>query len=52
MRQRLAQSHILGELARLNTERHKVVRAGGGDIPGLANFSKLLMADGFGTTAT
>ncbi|MBA2608530.1 MAG: acyl-CoA dehydrogenase family protein [Actinobacteria bacterium] len=45
VRQRLAQSHILSELARLNTERHKVVRAQGGDIPGLANFSKLLMAD-------
>ena len=45
MRQRLAQSHILSELARLNTERHKAVRAAGGDIPGLANFSKLLMAD-------
>jgi alkylation response protein AidB-like acyl-CoA dehydrogenase len=45
MRQRLAQSHILSELARLNTERHKAVRAQGGDIPGLANFSKLLMAD-------
>ena len=38
-------AHILGELTRLNTERHKAVRAQGGDIPGLANFSKLLMAD-------
>ena len=31
--------------SRLNTERHKAVRAAGGDIPGIANFSKLLMAD-------
>ena len=45
IRQKLVQSHILGTLARLNTERHKAVRAAGGDIPGLANFSKLLMAD-------
>jgi alkylation response protein AidB-like acyl-CoA dehydrogenase len=44
IRQRLAQSHILGELQRLNVERHKAVRAGGGDIPGLPNFSKLLTA--------
>jgi alkylation response protein AidB-like acyl-CoA dehydrogenase len=29
----------------MNTERHKAVRAAGGDIPGIANFSKLLMAD-------
>ena len=45
MRQRLAQSHILQTLTRLNTERHKAVRAKGGDIPGMPNFSKLLMAD-------
>ncbi len=45
IRQDLAQTHILGELSRFNTERHKAVRAAGGDIPGLANFSKLLMAD-------
>jgi alkylation response protein AidB-like acyl-CoA dehydrogenase len=43
VRQGLAQLHILRELARLSTERHKAVRATGGDIPGLANFSKLLM---------
>jgi alkylation response protein AidB-like acyl-CoA dehydrogenase len=43
IRQRLAQAHILGELTRLNTERHKAIRARGGDIPGIANFSKLLM---------
>ncbi|HYZ99726.1 MAG TPA: acyl-CoA dehydrogenase family protein [Acidimicrobiales bacterium] len=45
IRQRLARLHILGELARLNTERHKAVQAAGGDIPGIANFSKLAMAD-------
>jgi alkylation response protein AidB-like acyl-CoA dehydrogenase len=45
VRQRLVQLHILRELARLNTQRHKAVRAAGGDIPGIANFSKLLMAD-------
>jgi alkylation response protein AidB-like acyl-CoA dehydrogenase len=45
IRQRIVQSHILGTLARLNTERHKAVRAAGGDIPGVANFSKLLMAN-------
>ncbi len=45
VRQALAKAHILGELSRMNTERHKAVRAGGGDIPGIANFSKLLMAD-------
>lgn len=44
MRQRLTQAHILGEIRRLNTERHKAVRAAGGDIPGMPNFSKLLMA--------
>ena len=43
VRQRLAQAHILGEITRLNTERHKAIRAAGGDIPGIANFSKLLM---------
>ena len=45
IRQRIARAHILGTLARLNTERHKAIRAQGGDIPGIANFSKLLMAD-------
>jgi len=44
VRQGLAQAHILGELRRFNTERHKAVRATGGDIAGIANFSKLLMA--------
>jgi alkylation response protein AidB-like acyl-CoA dehydrogenase len=45
LRQRIMQSHILVTLSRLNAERHKAVRAAGGDIPGIANFSKLLMAD-------
>jgi len=45
IRQRVVQAHVLGELRRLTTERHKAVRAAGGDIPGVANFSKLLMAD-------
>jgi len=44
IRQRLVQAHILGTLTRLTAERHKAVRAAGGDIPGVANFSKLLMA--------
>jgi alkylation response protein AidB-like acyl-CoA dehydrogenase len=43
IRQGLAQLHIYRELARLTTERHKAVRAAGGDIPGVPNFSKLLM---------
>ena len=43
VRQDLAKLHIMHELARLSTERHKAVRATGGDIPGLANLSKLLM---------
>jgi alkylation response protein AidB-like acyl-CoA dehydrogenase len=43
VRQRLAQAHILGEITRLNTERNKAMRAAGSDIPGIANFSKLLM---------
>ena len=45
IRQDLARLHTLSELARYNTERHKAVRATGGDIPGLANFTKLSMAD-------
>ena len=44
IRQKLAQSHILATLSRLNTERHRAVRATGGDIPGLPNFGKLLTA--------
>ncbi|HET9690786.1 MAG TPA: acyl-CoA dehydrogenase family protein [Acidimicrobiales bacterium] len=44
IRQRIAQSHILGTVSRLNAERLKAVRAGGGDIPGAPNFGKLLTA--------
>ena len=45
IRQRIVQAHILGTLSRLNTERHKAVRAQGGDIPGIPNLGKLLAAD-------
>jgi alkylation response protein AidB-like acyl-CoA dehydrogenase len=45
IRQELVRLHTLRELARLNTERHRATVAAGGDIPGIANFSKLLMAD-------
>ncbi|HUP87516.1 MAG TPA: acyl-CoA dehydrogenase family protein [Acidimicrobiales bacterium] len=45
IRQRLVQAHILGAIAGYTTERHKAVRSQGGDIAGVANFSKLLMAD-------
>ena len=41
VRQRLAQLHILTAIAGYTTERHKAVRAQGGDIPGVPNFSKL-----------
>ena len=44
IRQALVQSYILTEVQRLNTQRHKAVRAQGGDIAGLPNFSKLLTA--------
>jgi len=45
IRQDLAKLHIFRELSRLTTERHKATRASGGDIPGVANFGKLHMAD-------
>jgi alkylation response protein AidB-like acyl-CoA dehydrogenase len=45
IRQELVRLHTLTTLAALNTERHKAVRASGGDIAGIANFSKLAMAD-------
>jgi alkylation response protein AidB-like acyl-CoA dehydrogenase len=45
IRQGLAKLYILGEIGRLNTERLKATRASGGDIPGMANISKLLMSD-------
>ena len=41
IRQRLAQLHTLTAIAGYTTERHKAVRAKGGDIPGVPNFSKL-----------
>jgi alkylation response protein AidB-like acyl-CoA dehydrogenase len=45
IRQGLARLHTLGELGRYNNERLKAVRATGGDIPGMANISKLAMSD-------
>ncbi len=45
IRQKIANLHILGEIGRLNTERYKATRSSGGDIPGLANISKLLMSE-------
>jgi alkylation response protein AidB-like acyl-CoA dehydrogenase len=41
----LVRLHTLRMLARLNTERHRAALAQGRDIPGIANLSKLLMAD-------
>jgi alkylation response protein AidB-like acyl-CoA dehydrogenase len=45
IRQGLAKLHTLRELARMNTERHRATVARGKDIAGIANFSKLMMAD-------
>jgi alkylation response protein AidB-like acyl-CoA dehydrogenase len=45
VRQGLARLHVLRELARMNTERQRAAVEGGSDIAGIANFSKLLMAD-------
>jgi alkylation response protein AidB-like acyl-CoA dehydrogenase len=45
IRQGLARLHTLRELSRMNTERHRAALASGSDIRGIANFSKLLMAD-------
>jgi alkylation response protein AidB-like acyl-CoA dehydrogenase len=45
VRHDIVRLYTLRTLARLNTERHRAVVAAGGDIPGIANFSKLLMAD-------
>lgn len=44
IRQGLAQLYTLSELGRMNSERLKAVRASGGDIPGMANISKLSMS--------
>jgi alkylation response protein AidB-like acyl-CoA dehydrogenase len=45
VRQQLVRLFILREITRLNTQRQKAVRAAGGEIAGLANFSKLAMAN-------
>jgi len=45
VRQGLARLHSLGEIGRYNAERLKATRASGGDIPGMANISKLSMSD-------
>jgi alkylation response protein AidB-like acyl-CoA dehydrogenase len=45
VRQGLAHLHTLGEIGRYNAERLKATRAAGGDIPGMANISKLGMSN-------
>ena len=45
VRQGLMRLHTLGEIGRYNAERLKATRASGGDIPGMANISKLGMSD-------
>ena len=45
IRQGLAKLHTLGEIGRLNNERLKGVRSRGGDIPGMANISKLSQSE-------
>jgi alkylation response protein AidB-like acyl-CoA dehydrogenase len=44
VRQDLVRLYTLNELGRLNSERLKATRAAGGDIPGMANISKLSMS--------
>jgi alkylation response protein AidB-like acyl-CoA dehydrogenase len=44
VRQGLAQLYTWGELGRFNGLRMKAVKAGGGDIPGMPNISKLSMS--------
>jgi len=44
IRQDLVRLYTLNELGRLNSERLKATRAMGGDIPGMANISKLSMS--------
>ena len=44
IRQDLIRLYTLNELGRLNAERLKATRAAGGDIPGMANISKLSMS--------
>jgi alkylation response protein AidB-like acyl-CoA dehydrogenase len=45
VRQGIARLYILREVSRLNGERQRATRAAGGEIPGMANLSKLLAAD-------
>ncbi|MEM7142094.1 MAG: acyl-CoA dehydrogenase family protein [Actinomycetota bacterium] len=45
IRQDLVRLHILTKLGQMNTDRLKAVRASGGDIPGMANISKLAMSE-------
>jgi alkylation response protein AidB-like acyl-CoA dehydrogenase len=52
IRQDLARLHTLSASSRYNTERHKAVRAAGGDIPASQNFTKLSMADVVRLSAT
>ncbi len=44
VRQDLARLFIFDEVGRYNAERVKAVRAGGGDVPGMANIAKLSMS--------
>ena len=44
IRQDLVRLYVLNELGRMNGERLKAVRSSGGDIPGMANISKLSMS--------
>jgi alkylation response protein AidB-like acyl-CoA dehydrogenase len=45
IRQDLVRLHIMTRLGQMNTDRLKATRAAGGDIPGMANISKLAMSD-------
>lgn len=45
VRQALVRLHTLHELGRIGGLRFKSTRAGGGDIPGFANMSKLMMSE-------
>jgi alkylation response protein AidB-like acyl-CoA dehydrogenase len=45
IRQDLVRLHTMGELGRFNSLRLKAVKQAGGDIPGMANISKLAMSD-------
>jgi alkylation response protein AidB-like acyl-CoA dehydrogenase len=45
VRQDLVRLYVYGELARLNSLRVRAARTSGADIPGMANLTKLAMAD-------